>query len=56
MAVGQYKIRGNPVWVQVQYGAHSMPIFEDDYREKGYKPDFDALPWQDERDSTKDDK
>ena len=25
---------------------HSVPIPEPEYRQKGYEPDFDELPWE----------
>jgi hypothetical protein len=48
MAKGLYRINTDPPWVQVQYGPNSMPIPEDKYREEGYEPDIDTLPWQGE--------
>ena len=48
--LGQYRIRGNPNYAQVDYGGKaSMPIPEDSYRKSGYEPPFEALPWQEER-------
>ena len=49
MATGEYKIRGANVWVHVKYSTHSLQVSEKDYRHKAFKPDFDDLPWQDER-------
>jgi hypothetical protein len=46
MARGIFRSPGNPPWAQVDYGMHSVPIPEPEYRQKGYEPDFDELPWE----------
>lgn len=48
MAHGIFRIKGNPNWVQVNYGTYSMPMSEDDYRQSDYEPPVEALPWQGE--------
>lgn len=46
MATGLYRIKGNPNSAQVLYGNNAMPIPESKYRNEGYQPPFEALPWE----------
>lgn len=48
MAIGLYRMQGNPNYVQVLYDKNSMPMSEADYRDRGYQPPFEALPWEKE--------
>lgn len=45
MTHGQYKIRGRSILVMVAFARHTLPIDEIAYRQMGYRPDFDELPW-----------
>jgi hypothetical protein len=45
-AVGLYRCPGNPPWVCLLEDAKGSYVAENHYREGGYQPDFDALPWE----------
>ncbi len=34
--------------VQDVHGGSDMPLSESEYRERGYEPSFDDLPWRDD--------
>lgn len=51
MAVGLFRIKGAPHGVQVGYDNIDMPLFEDQYREQGYLPHVEELPWKTEYDA-----
>jgi len=40
--------------VFVDYGTSSMDISEEKYREEGYQPPFEQLPWKGEEPSQRD--
>ena len=45
-AVGLYRCPGNPPWACVLEGAKGSYVAEHHYREGGYQPNFDTLPWE----------
>lgn len=56
MAKGIYRERNgwaNQHSVFVDYGATSMDVPEDEYRESGHQPPFEQLPWKEEYEAAK---
>ncbi len=45
-AVGLYRCPGNPPFACILEKAKSNYIAQEAYRAGGFKPDFDALPWE----------
>ncbi|BCH02202.1 hypothetical protein ACVILI_003947 [Mesorhizobium sp. USDA 4775] len=45
-AVGLYRCPGIPPFACIVERAKASYISRDAYRAGGYKPDFDALPWE----------
>jgi len=57
MPIGLYRIPmgwGDQHSVLVDYGSERLEISESRYRENGYRPRFDELPWQDEDERAQD--
>jgi hypothetical protein len=47
MPKGIYRVEGTPPWVGVEYEeGHRSVMPEPYYRERGYRPKFEDLPWQ----------
>lgn len=46
MPKGLYRLQGTPPWVGVEYEeGHRSVMPEPYYRERGYRPEFEDLPW-----------